>query len=174
MTVSFKQFSTFISQAEGVNAPEQLDEIWAKIMGKKQEDSDEKDRKTYGKVLTAKEKAELKKKEIADAEEARKKALRDKRDAEWAKAKERTELSTRRTPGKGEHRSQEVGWHNSFNEGQEHFDRKDQWEKAANAAGLKVKKLNDNKWGAFKDDEKVGELKDLGSRFDGWLVTEEE
>lgn len=172
MTVSFKQFSTFLAQSEGETSHEKLDEIWNKILGKKKEDQDEKDKKAYPQVMTAKEKAEEKKKKEKEAADSRKSTLQKKRDDDWAKAKERIEMGTQR-PGKNDAHRGELAWHRSFNEGQDHFTRREAWEKAANSAGLKIKKLNDTKWGAFRDDEKVGELKDLGSRCDGWLITED-
>ena len=71
MTVSFKKFTQFLAASEGVQSPDQLDEIWSSIFAKKQADKDDADDKDKNKVLTAKERLEKKKKE----EEERKAGL---------------------------------------------------------------------------------------------------
>lgn len=182
MNVSFKEFASFLDVPA-----ERLDEIWSKIMAKRTQDAEKKKEQADSYLARVKKQhakynkpAGQKPDDDEDDDdddltpaEKRKKELEKKREETWAKTKDRMERgSNRPAAGRGEHRSQEVAWHRAFNEGQEHFTRKEDWDKAVQAAGFKIKKLTDRKFGAFRDDEKVGELKDLGSRFDGWLLTD--
>lgn len=111
MTISFKQFATYIA-APADASPAQLDEIWERIFGKKvdKENEDGKDNanKSNARVMTKKD-LDDKRKEIAIK---RKKELEAKRNQAWAASKDRTELS--RKDGKGEHRN-DIVWHDSHN-----------------------------------------------------------
>lgn len=174
MTVSFKQFSTFIDASEGEQAPEKLDEIWKSIFAKKKED-EEDDAKSKSKVITAKDQLEKKKK----AEEERRKELERKRNQSWLSAKEQAE-GRARSPGKSDrdeyalHRTMKEA---TLNERKTSYSDEGYWKDDAKAAGYKVKKVSgnlmdgDQTWVALNDkDEKVGEFTEKEEDRGGWLI----
>lgn len=184
MTVSFKKFTQFLAASEGVQSPDQLDEIWSSIFAKKQADKDDADGKDKNKVLTAKERLEKKKKE----EEERKAGLRKKRDDEWAKAKHQAERGTAASlrPSYDRtsrddyalHRNEaQAAARNQVIEGKESYSDASYWKDDAKAAGFKIKKLlgsmedGDQTWGAFDGDKKVGEFTEEETGRGGWLIS---
>lgn len=91
MSVSFKQFSTYLKEIEGIESPERLDEIFGRIFGKPEDKEAKKNQ-----VLTAKDVLARKK----EKEEERRKELRKKNDETWLRAKERAE--GRSKPGRSD------------------------------------------------------------------------
>ena len=181
MTVSFKQFSTFLKRTEGDLTQDQIDEAWADIFRKKQDDQDKKDndskreltpaeKKKKGMVLSAKERLELKKEE----EKERKKELEKKRDAAWARAKDNAEGRGKETPYG---RRDDYALHR-MHEGKQSYSDEGYWKDDAKEAGYKVKKLSgdimkgDQTWGAFDGDKKMGEFTEKEDGRGGWLITE--
>ncbi len=177
MTVSFKQFSTFLSASEGIASPEKLDEIFGKIFGKP-EDKEAK----LDKLNTAKDALELKKQKDAE----RKKELERKRNEAWLNAKERADRKVEPT-GHGSHRD-DYAQHRAtmgsstrlgdsrLREGKQSYSEHGYWSDDAKAAGYKIKKLSgnledgDQTWGAFDDDKKVGEFTEKEEGRGGWLL----
>lgn len=182
MTVSFKQFSTFLDQAEGEHSPEKLDEIWDKILGKRKEDEDKKDKreltaqekKAKGLVLTAKDRLELQK----DEAEKRKKMLKKHQDEVFARSKERAEGPA---PRHGKSDRDDYALHRSMKEEKSlrktSYSDESYWKDDAKEAGYKVKKLSgdlmkgDQTWGAFDGDKKMGEFTEKEEGRGGWLVS---
>lgn len=174
MTVSFKQFATFIKAAEGEQAPEKLDEIWKSIFAKKKEEEEENEASSKSKVITAKDQLEKKKK----AEEERKKELQRRRDQSWLSAKDQAE--GRKSFGKSDR--DEYALHRSVREDtlterKTSYSEEGYWKDDAKAAGYKVKKISgnlmdgDQTWCAYdEDDNKVGEFTEKEEGRGGWLI----
>jgi uncharacterized protein with von Willebrand factor type A (vWA) domain len=176
MTISFKQFSTFLTQARGEDAPEKLDEIFGKIFGKEEDKEGKKNQ-----VLTAKELLAKKK----EKEEERKKELQKKRDEDWIRAKERAEggrskgyptVSRSDRDDYALHRQMKENLLLIITENKITYSPDDHgsWTDDAKAAGYKVKKVSgnlkdgDQSWCAYdEDDNKVGEFTESGKG--GWL-----
>jgi hypothetical protein len=172
MTVSFKQFTSFLAAvSDGDHTDQQLDEIWDKILGKKKEEQDEKEQGSKSKVLTLKDKI-AKDKEKA---EQRKKELQAQRDKAFLDAKDRAE-GRKKTPSSRYDRD-DYAIHRQVREGKESFTDEGHWKEAAQSAGFKVKKLSgnlmdgDQTWGAFDGDKKVGEFTEQEEGRGGWLMT---
>lgn len=85
MSFTFKQFSSFIDEATVEKTPEQLDEIFSKIFGKKADD------KTLDPLLDRKKINLMKKRDALlkqkEHEEERRRVLRKVSDEQWARAK---------------------------------------------------------------------------------------
>jgi len=180
MTVSFKQFTTFLAASDGEHTQEKLDEIWKSIFAKKQEEEDEDDAKkvkTMSGVMTAKERLEAKKKK----EEERKKELQKKRDDAWNAARERAQGGQSRSArsAHADDRRGSLSWMREamLEEGRESYSDEGYWKDDAKAAGYKIKKLSgnledgDQTWGAFDGDTKMGEFTEAEDGRGGWLKT---
>lgn len=175
--ITFKQFATYLSDAEG-KSEDQLDELWSQIFGKKkkEEEDDEDDKKSGGKFLTAKD-LERKRKELADR---RKSELNKKRDDEWQKAKDRLE-NARSNNGPRSSRHDDTIWHagmaNKLRESKKTaYSDEGYWKDEAKEKGYKIRKLSgdmmkgDQTWGAFDGDKKVGEFTEKEEGRGGWLM----
>ena len=98
MTVSFKQFSTFVKRTEGEVTQAQIDEAWSDIFRKKKEEADDEEDKDKPKVLSAKDKLKKAAEDKKKKEEERKKELQKKRDEAWQRAKDHAEGRKPSTP----------------------------------------------------------------------------
>lgn len=187
MTVSFKQFTTFLSAAEGEHSPEKLDEIWKSIFQRKKEgeegelDDDTKDgikkvdaakKKTYGvKDMLDKKKADA---------EARKKELQKKRDDAWDRARENANRSPGATVSARSQHANDRRANLTWNESKEAYSSAahGDWVDDAKGAGYTVKKVSgnlmdgDQTWHAFNEkNQKVGEFTEAEEGRGGWLTT---
>lgn len=165
MTVSFKQFNSFVEAT-----PDQIDEIFGRLGGRP-EDKEGK----MNALNSAKQK--LIDKKAAEAE--RKKDLEEKRNKAWLDAKERAEGRGKPEPKYG--KNDEYTMHRQMqakarmSEDKQAFDDQNEWTTASKQAGLVVKKVSgnigdgDQCWHAFKDDQKVGEFSEQN---EGWLLVD--
>lgn len=167
MTVSFKQFSDFLQRTRGDLTQDQIDEAWADVFRKREEEA-EHENSDKGHVLTAKERLDQRAKEKKEKEEERKKELQKRRDQAYLDAKERA-AQRKPQPAYG----QRDNFNKAMSEGKTSYSEEGSWKDGAKAKGYKVKKLSgdlsngDQTWGAFDGDQKVGEFKENDR---GWLM----
>jgi hypothetical protein len=186
MTVSFKQFSTFIKRTEGELTQAQIDEAWADIFKRRAAEKDAKDSEDSeegadkNKVMSAKDKLAQKAKDKKAEDEARRKELQKKRDQAWLDAKERAEtrkpVSTTPTSNRNSRDEYQLHRGRMATEGKTSYSDEDYWKDGAKAKGYKIKKLSgnlnsgDQTWGAFDGDKKMGEFTEQEEGRGGWLM----